>query len=36
MDALETRVKREMKELKDAINKKIMKALENPLANMRK
>ena len=36
MDALETRVKREMKELKDSINKKIMKALENPLANMRK
>ena len=36
MDALETRLKKEMKELKDSINDKIKKALENPLANMRK
>ena len=36
MDNLEKRIKSEMKELKETINKKIMKALENPLANMRK
>ena len=36
MDALEQRIKVEMKELKKVINDKIKKALENPLANMRK
>ena len=36
MDNLEKRIKSEMKELKDSINNKIKKALENPLANMRK
>ena len=36
MDNLEKRIKSEMKELKDSINDKIRKALENPLANMRK
>ena len=36
MDNLEKRIKSEMKELKDSINDKIKKALENPLANMRK
>ena len=36
MDAMETRNKSEMKNLKDEINNKIKKALENPLANMRK
>ena len=36
MDNLEKRMKSEMKELKDSINDKIRKALENPLANMRK
>ena len=36
MDNLEKRVKSEMKELKDKIDDKIKKALENPLANMRK
>jgi predicted nucleic acid-binding Zn-ribbon protein len=36
MDNLEKRIKTEMKELKDSINDKIKKALENPLANMRK
>jgi len=36
MDNLETRIKSEMKNLKGEINNKIKKALENPLANMRK
>ena len=36
MDNLETRIKSEMKELKAKIDDKIKKALENPLANMRK
>ena len=36
MDVLELRVKSEIKELKKTINDKIKKALENPLANMRK
>ena len=36
MDNLEKRMKSEMKELKDKIDDKIKKALENPLANMRK
>lgn len=36
MDALELRMKDEMKELKNKVNDKIKKALENPLANMRK
>ena len=36
MDALETRLKKEMKELSDSISNQIKKALENPLANMRK
>jgi hypothetical protein len=36
MDTLEIRLKAEMKALNDAINSKIQKALENPLANMRK
>ena len=36
MDSMETRNKSEMKNLKDEINNKIKKALENPLANMRK
>ena len=36
MDSLETRIKSEMKELKAKIDDKIKKALENPLANMRK
>ena len=36
MDNLEKRIKADMKELKDSINSKIKKALENPLAGMRK
>ena len=36
MDNLETRIKSQMKELQDTINDKIKKALENPLAGMRK
>ena len=36
MVALELRMKDEMKELKKKVNDKIKKALENPLANMRK
>ena len=36
MDAVETRNKSEMKTLKDDVYDKIKKALENPLANMRK
>ena len=36
MDNLEKRIKLEMKELKAKIDDKIKKALENPLANMRK
>ena len=36
MDALELRIKDEMKELKKKVDNKIKKALENPLANMRK
>jgi len=36
MDNLEKRIKAEMKELKDSVNNKIKKALENPLAGMRK
>ena len=36
MDSLETRIKASMKELKTKIDNKIKKALENPLANMRK
>ena len=36
MDTLEIRLKAEMKALSDTINNKIQKALENPLANMRK
>ena len=36
MDVLETRIKASMKELKVKIDDKIKKALENPLANMRK
>ena len=36
MDAIETRNKSEMKTLKDDVYDKIKKALENPLANMRK
>ena len=36
MDNLEKRIKSEMKELKAKIDDKIKKALENPLANMRK
>ena len=36
MDNLEKRIKSEMRELKAKIDDKIKKALENPLANMRK
>ena len=36
MDNLETRIKSQMKELQDTISDKIKKALENPLAGMRK
>ena len=36
MDSLEVRIKASMKELKTKIDNKIKKALENPLANMRK
>ena len=36
MDNLEQRLKSQMKELQDTINDKIKKALENPLAGMRK
>jgi DNA anti-recombination protein RmuC len=36
MDDLETRIRTAMKELTDQVNDKIKKALENPLANMRK
>ena len=36
MDVLEIRIKASMKELKTKIDDKIKKALENPLANMRK
>ena len=36
MDSLEQRNKTEMKQLKSDIYNKIKKALENPLANMRK
>ena len=36
MDNLEKRIKAETKELKDNINSKIKKALENPLAGIRK
>ncbi len=36
MDALETKLKKDMKELRDSIKDKIKKALENPLAGMRK
>jgi hypothetical protein len=36
MEALELRSKIEMKDLKKDIYSKIKKALENPLANMRK
>jgi hypothetical protein len=36
MDALDTRLKKEMKELRDSISNQIKKALENPLAGMRK
>lgn len=36
MDILETRLKKDMKELRDSISNQIKKALENPLANMRK
>ena len=36
MDNLEKRIKGEMKELKASINDQIKKALQNPLANMRK
>mgnify|MGYP003109140596 CR=1 FL=1 len=36
MDTLETRVKAEMNEIKSKIDEKIKKALENPLAGMRK
>ena len=36
MDSLETRIKASMKELKTKIDNKIKKALEKPLANMRK
>ena len=36
MDNLETRIQSQMKELQDTINDKIKKALENPLAGMRK
>lgn len=36
MDALETRLNSKLKEVEDKIAKQIKKALENPLANMRK
>ena len=36
MTALENRVNEQLKELKKKIDDKIRKALENPLANMRK
>jgi hypothetical protein len=36
MDTLEIRIKGQMKNLKDEIKNNIKKALENPLANMRK
>lgn len=36
MDSLEIRIKSQMKDLQDTINDKIKKALENPLAGMRK
>jgi len=36
MDNLEQRLKAQMKELKDSISDQIKKALENPLAGMRK
>ena len=36
MDTLETRIKAQMKELNDSISDQIKKALENPLAGMRK
>ena len=36
MDNLEQRMKAQMKELQDSVNNKIKKALENPLAGMRK
>ena len=36
MDNLEKRIKAEMKETTESINNRIRKALENPLANMRK
>ena len=36
MDNLEQRMKTQMKELQDSVNNKIKKALENPLAGMRK
>ena len=36
MDNLENRIKADMKELKDSVNDRIKKALENPLAGLRK
>ena len=36
MDAVETRINSKLKEVKDKIANQIKKALENPLANMRK
>jgi hypothetical protein len=36
MDALENRVNDQLKTVKKGINDKIKKALENPLANMRR
>ena len=36
MDNLDKRIKAEMKELKNSVNERVKKALENPLANMRK
>ena len=36
MDNLDQRIKAEMKELKNSVNERVKKALENPLANMRK
>jgi hypothetical protein len=36
MDALEKRINDQLKTVKKEINDKIKKALENPLANMRK
>jgi hypothetical protein len=33
MDDLETKVERDLKNLEDSLNKKLQRALDNPLAN---